>query len=118
MACSAKRRSRHPRRFKGNYFDYHNKYAPDGAQEICPAPIAPEETAKVQDAALRAHHALGLKGYSRADFILQDNGTLYILEVNTTPGMTSTSLVPREAAVKGMSFADLVEHLLELALER
>lgn len=44
---------------KGNYFDYHNKYAPDGAQEICPAPIAPEETAKVQDAALRAHHALG-----------------------------------------------------------
>ena len=103
---------------KGNYFDYHNKYAPDGAQEICPAPIAPEETAKVQDAALRAHHALGLKGYSRADFILQDDGTLYILEVNTTPGMTSTSLVPREAAVKGMSFADLVERLLELALER
>ena len=91
---------------------------PDGAQEICPAPIAPEETAKVQDAALRAHHALGLKGYSRADFILQDDGTLYILEVNTTPGMTSTSLVPREAAVKGMSFADLVERLLELALER
>ena len=103
---------------KGNYFDYHNKYAPDGAQEICPAPIAPEETAKVQDAALRAHHALGLKGYSRADFILQDDGTLYILEVNTTPGMTSTSLVPREAAVKGMSFADLVERLIELALER
>ena len=62
--------------------------------------------------------ALGLKGYSRADFILQDDGTLYILEVNTTPGMTSTSLVPREAAVKGMSFADLVERLLELALER
>lgn len=63
---------------KGNYFDYHNKYAPDGAQEICPAPIAPEETAKVQDAALRAHHALGLKGYSRADFILQDDGTLVV----------------------------------------
>ena len=103
---------------KGNYFDYHNKYAPDGAQEICPAPIAPEDTAKVQDAALRAHHALGLKGYSRADFILQDDGTLYILEVNTTPGLTSASLVPREAAVKGMSFADLVERLLELALER
>ena len=58
---------------KGNYFDYHNKYAPDGAQEICPAPIAPEETAKVQDAALRAHHALGLKGYSRADFKVGDS---------------------------------------------
>ena len=66
---------------KGNYFDYHNKYAPDGAQEICPAPIAPEETAKVQDAALRAHHALGLKGYSRADFILQDDGHTVLLGV-------------------------------------
>ena len=60
----------------------------------------------------------GKSEHSRADFILQDDGTLYILEVNTTPGMTSTSLVPREAAVKGMSFADLVERLLELALER
>ena len=96
---------------KGNYFDYHNKYAPDGAQEICPAPA-------VRDCALRAHKALGLKGYSRADFILKDDGSLYILEVNTTPGMTATSLVPREAAVKGMSFADLVERLLELAMER
>lgn len=102
---------------KGEYFDYHNKYAPDGAEEICPAPISAEDTAKVQDWALRAHKALGLKGYSRADFILQDDGTLYILEVNTTPGMTATSLVPREAAVHGMSFADLVERLLELALQ-
>ena len=103
---------------KGHYFDYHNKYAPDGAQEICPAPISPEETAVVRDCALRAHKALGLKGYSRADFILKDDGTPYILEVNTTPGMTATSLVPREAAVKGMSFADLIERLLELAMER
>ena len=103
---------------KGHYFDYHNKYATDGAQEICPAPITPEETRKVQDAALRAHKALGLKGYSRADFILQDDGTLYILEVNTTPGMTATSLVPREAAFKGMSFADLIERLLQMAMEQ
>ena len=103
---------------KGHYFDYHNKYAPDGAQEICPAPISSEETAVVRDCALRAHKALGLKGYSRADFILKDDGTPYILEVNTTPGMTATSLVPREAAVKGMSFADLIERLLELAMER
>ena len=103
---------------KSDYFDYHNKYAADGAQEICPAPISPEETALVRDAALRAHNALGLKGYSRADFILRDDGTLFILEVNTTPGMTATSLVPREAAVKGMSFADLIERLLELAMQK
>lgn len=103
---------------EGNYSDYHDKYAPDGAQEICPTLIAPKETTKVQDTALRAHHVPGLKGYSHANFILQDDGTLYILRVSTMPGMTSTSPVPREAAVKGMSFADLIERLLELALER
>lgn len=103
---------------KSAYFDYHNKYASDGAQEICPAPFSPELTAKVQEHALRAHKALGLKGYSRADFILRDDGELFILEVNTTPGMTATSLVPREAAVRGMSFGDLIERLLELALQK
>ncbi len=103
---------------KGNFFDYHNKYAADGAQEICPAPFSPELTAKVQEQALRAHRALGLKGYSRADFILRDDGELFILEVNTTPGMTATSLVPQEAAVRGMSFGELIERLLELALEK
>ena len=103
---------------KGSYFDYHNKYAADGAQEICPAPLSPELTSKVQEHALRAHRALGLKGYSRADFILRDDGELFILEVNTTPGMTATSLVPREAAVRGMSFGALIERLLELALEK
>lgn len=103
---------------KSAYFDYHNKYASDGAQEICPAPFSPELTAKVQEHALRAHKALGLKGYSRADFILRDDGELFILEVNTTPGMTATSLVPREAAVRGMSFGDLIERLLEFALQK
>ncbi len=103
---------------KSLYFDYHNKYAADGAQEICPAPVPPEVTAKVQAAALTAHKALGLSGYSRADFILQDDGELFILEVNTIPGMTSTSLVPREAAVDGMSFGDLAEYLLELAVKK
>ncbi|MEG2140084.1 MAG: D-alanine--D-alanine ligase, partial [Bilophila sp.] len=73
-------------------------------------------TANVQDCALRAHVALGLKGYSRADFILQDDGALFLLEVNTIPGMTATSLVPREAAVIGLSFADLAERLLQLAV--
>lgn len=102
---------------KGLFFDYHNKYAADGAAEICPAPLPDDVNARIQEYALRAHKALGLKGYSRADFILQDDGTLFLLEVNTIPGMTATSLVPREAAVIGMSFADLVERLLELAVK-
>ncbi|MEG2004762.1 MAG: D-alanine--D-alanine ligase [Bilophila sp.] len=101
---------------KGLFFDYHNKYAADGAEEICPAPLSAAITANVQDCALRAHVALGLKGYSRADFILQDDGALFLLEVNTIPGMTATSLVPREAAVIGLSFADLAERLLQLAV--
>ena len=103
---------------QGQFFDFHNKYAADGAKELCPAPIAPEHTRLVQEYALRAHQALGLRGYSRADCILREDGELFILEVNTTPGMTATSLVPREAAVKGLSFADLIEKLLELALQR
>ena len=102
---------------KGTYFDYHNKYAADGAREICPAPIPEETTARVQEQALRAHRALGLSGYSRADFILREDGELFILEVNTIPGMTATSLVPQEAALIGLSFADLVEKMLELALQ-
>lgn len=99
------------------FFDYYNKYAPDGAEEICPAPLPPEVLQKVQEYSERAHKALGLRGCSRADFVLDASNNLYLLEVNTIPGMTATSLVPREAAVIGMSYADLVEHLLELAIE-
>lgn len=97
---------------KAEYFDYHEKYAANGAKEICPAPISPELTAKVQEVALAAHKALGLKGYSRADFILQNDGTLFLLETNNIPGMTPTSLVPQEAALLGLDFGDLVEVLL------
>ena len=100
------------------FFDYHNKYAPDGAQEICPAPLPEDVTQLVQDTALGAHRVLGLSGYSRSDFILRDDGQLFLLEANTIPGMTATSLVPQEAAAIGMSFADLVERLLELAIAR
>lgn len=101
----------------GSFFDYFNKYAKDGAEEICPAPLPEPILEKIKDYAERAHKALGLKGCSRADFVLDQNEKLWLLEVNTIPGMTATSLVPREAAVIGMNYADLVEHLLELALE-
>lgn len=98
------------------FFDYDAKYRPGGAREICPAPLPEEITAQVQDFALKAHKALGLRGYSRTDFIYSPDGSLHLLEVNTLPGMTATSLLPQEAAAVGLSFDDLIARLIELGL--
>lgn len=103
---------------KGEFFDYTNKYAADGATEICPAPIGEEATRKVQEMALKAHQILGLSDYSRSDFILTKEGVPYILEVNTLPGMTATSLVPKEAKEIGLEFGELIEKLLEMAKKK
>ncbi len=103
---------------KAEFFDYTNKYSADGAAEICPAPIGAEATRKIQEMALKAHNALGLSDYSRSDFILTKEGIPYILEVNTLPGMTSASLVPKEAKEIGLSFGELIEKLLELAKKK
>lgn len=100
----------------GGFFDYQSKYAQGGAREICPAPVSREITLAIQKLALQAHKALGLRGYSRADFILDDKGALSILEVNTLPGMTATSLVPQEAKYIGLDFGQLLERLIELGL--
>lgn len=102
----------------GKFFDFTSKYAKGGARELCPAPLPDEVTAEVQRIALAAHKALGLAGYSRADFILGADNSLHLLEVNTLPGMTPTSLVPQEAAVAGLDFGELLERLIELGLER
>lgn len=101
----------------GDFFDFNSKYVQGGAREICPAPISQEETATVQRLALRAHKALGLQGYSRADFIMNQSGEFILLEVNTLPGMTSTSLLPQAAAQAGYDFPALLEKLIELGLE-
>lgn len=101
----------------GPYFDYQSKYQKNGATELCPAPVPESVVRAVQNAALAAHRALGLRGYSRADFILCEDGTPMLLEVNTLPGMTSTSLVPQEAAAVGLSFEELIAKLIELGLE-
>lgn len=100
----------------GDFFDYESKYRVGGAREICPAPLAPEILLKIQKDALLAHKALGLKGYSRADFILTPVGQAFLLEVNTLPGMTSTSLLPQAAAAAGISFDQLIARLIELGL--
>lgn len=98
------------------YFDYRCKYTHGGAEEICPAPI-PERTARrVQELAMRAHKALKLRGYSRSDFMLEGDAP-YILEVNTLPGMTPTSLVPQAAREAGMDFDALIKRLIDLGLE-
>ncbi len=99
-------------------FDYASKYSPDGAEEICPAPLPDALTRKVQDIALAAHRILGLSGYSRADFIVTPQDAPVLLEVNTLPGMTRTSLLPQEAAAVGLSFDQLIDRLVRLGLSR
>jgi D-alanine-D-alanine ligase len=93
------------------FYDYEAKYADGGSRHVLPAPVAPEIRAQAMEIALRAHQALGCRGVSRADFRYDDTGEgggkLYILEVNTQPGMTRTSLVPEQAAHAGIPFPDL-----------
>ncbi len=98
------------------FFDYREKYAADGAEEICPAPVEQEVADRVQAMALAAHQALGLSGYSRSDFILKPDGQAVLLEVNTLPGMTPTSLLPKAAAQAGLDFEALVAELIRLGL--
>ncbi|GFH62258.1 MAG: D-alanine-D-alanine ligase [Candidatus Desulfovibrio kirbyi] len=101
----------------GEFFDYASKYAINGAREICPAPLPAHVLATVQETALAAHNILGLAGYSRADFILDNTDSPHLLEVNTLPGMTATSLLPQEARAAGLSFGDLLERLIQMGTE-
>ncbi|MEO1019887.1 MAG: D-alanine--D-alanine ligase [Pseudomonadota bacterium] len=100
------------------FYDYRAKYTEGVADHLVPAPLAPEVTDAVMDASLRAHRALDCRGVSRADFRLDKaRGVdgLYLLEVNTQPGMTPLSLVPEQAAYRGINFGELVERLVEAA---
>lgn len=102
----------------GVFFDYESKYMTGASEEICPAPISQELTRTLQRMASTAHDALGLTDYSRADFMVSDAGEPYILEVNTLPGMTATSLLPQEAQAVGLSFEQLLARLIELGLRK
>jgi D-alanine-D-alanine ligase len=99
----------------GEFFDYVSKYEVGAADELCPAPVDEAITRQLGEMTLAAHRALGLSGYSRADCIATPQG-LMLLEVNTLPGMTPTSLVPRSARAAGLSFAELIARLMELGL--
>ncbi len=98
-------------------FDYECKYQPGMAEEIFPADLSGEEVVTAQFLALKAHRALKLRGFSRIDFRLDDEGTFWCLEANTLPGMTAQSLVPKSAAAAGISFPDLCDRLCRLAIE-
>jgi D-alanine-D-alanine ligase len=103
---------------KGDFFDYTSKYEDQGADEICPAPIEKDLTAKIQRMALTAHHVLGIDDYSRTDFIVDTKGNIFALETNTLPGMTRASLLPKEAHAAGMSFEELINRLITLGMRK
>ena len=107
---------------KGGFYSYENKYTwtnrGGAAEHECPARLNPTESKAVREVALAAHAALGLEVYSRVDVILNQNHGPQVLEVNTIPGMTETSLLPEAAAVAGISMAELCLRIVSLSMER
>ena len=104
---------------EGNTFDYVAKYqsGDEGAREICPARITDEEHRMLGETALKIHNALDLSVYSRTDFIIDSEGRAWCLEVNTLPGMTPNSLIPKAAKLAGYSYPELCEKIVTLSLE-
>ena len=101
-----------------DFFDYEAKYTPGATREVCPAEVSEAIRDKAQDYGLRAHKALQLRGCSRTDMIIREDGEIFLLETNTIPGMTPTSLLPQAAAQIGLDFPALLDRLIELALEQ
>jgi D-alanine-D-alanine ligase len=100
---------------KSRYFDYDSKYNAGWTEEITPASLPHQLTTTVQEIAVRTHKILGCRHYSRTDMILVGD-KIYVLELNTLPGLTKTSLIPQQASAYGMNFAEFIEHVLTLAL--
>lgn len=103
---------------EGPIFDYAAKYQAGAAEEIFPADLPPATGAQVQELGLKAHEALKLDDYSRVDFRMDAEGGLWCLEVNTLPGLSAGSLLPRSAKAVGIGFAELCERICVAALER
>ena len=100
------------------FYSYDAKYKPGGSRHLVPAPIDGDLTSRLQMLALSVHRMLGLRDYSRTDFIVTKEGRPYILEINALPGLTPLSLLPDEARAAGISFEALIERLLQFALGR
>jgi len=102
---------------KYDFFDYQAKYTAGETTEICPARISEKLTLRAFELAKKSHKALFCKGYSRTDMIIKDD-EIYVLETNTIPGMTASSLLPLAAEKAGMNFTQLIDRLIELGLEQ
>ena len=104
---------------KSGWYDYKNKYQAGLTEELCPAPLSPEDTDSVQRLAERVAEALMIDVYCRADFLMDESdGQLYCLEANTLPGMTPTSLVPQMGAAQGMDFGEVCEKIIAVSMEK
>ncbi|MBV6478003.1 MAG: D-alanine--D-alanine ligase B [Ignavibacteria bacterium] len=102
----------------GGFYDYEHKYTKGMTQYICPAEIPVHIEKELKEKAVKLHKLFGCRVYSRIDFMFDEkSGKQYFLEINTLPGMTSTSLVPKSAAAAGMSFRNLIDKILELSLK-
>ncbi len=102
---------------KNEFFDYEAKYESGRCDEIVPARISAELTREAQEIAVRVYKAVGCRGFGRIDMIIS-NGKPFVLEINTIPGLTPASLLPKEAAAAGISYPELIEKLIALALEK
>ena len=96
-------------------YDYHSKYFSDDTKYLCPAPVDADTAARVSQLCLRAYRALGARGWGRVDVMLRDDGAPFLLELNTSPGMTGHSLVPIAARAVGLNYEDLVLRILAMA---
>lgn len=104
---------------KSGWYDYKNKYQAGLTEELCPAPLSPKDTDRVQRLAERVAEALMIDVYCRADFLMDESdGQLYCLEANTLPGMTPTSLVPQMGAAQGMDFGEVCEKIIAVSMEK
>jgi len=101
-----------------NIYDYKSKYTKGESDYICPADLDQFLLKDIQDTALKVHELLGCEVYSRVDFRLDKNNNFYLLEINTLPGMTETSLFPMAAKAIGLSFEDLIDKIIKLSLEK
>ena len=103
---------------KTGSYDYRNKYTAGCTEYFCPADFDAETTRRIQDAALGAFRAVGGRDYARVDVMVRGDGQSMVLEVNTQPGMTETSLLPKAAAAAGIGYAELCQRMIDLALGR